>query len=224
MTHLDDDGDSASVEQSGSTLNVLLPEWVLQLRILAPVAGTLFAIVTSARARTVFILVALTGLSATTINELLTKGKSPAAIIIDDYLFETVLKPLGIAIFVGGLNAINELILLLFGTDRAVGIAPGSRPGAVDVPFVLVEPAIQGFLNIGLVVFNTVNVFNQSLAQDLEGVGLAAPLLVNFIWAMELTVIGAAVWFMISFIPVFNVRGIILALTALPRRAFRRLL
>lgn len=204
-------------EQEGGTLTIIFPQ---ELRQLISISDALVFIVKNP---TVFVVAALTGFTVDRVAFLLTQ-KSPVAILVDDYLFRTVLLPIGAAIFAGGLNAINEFILLLFGTDRAVGVAQGARPGLVDIPFVLVEPAIQGFLNIGLVVFNTVNVFNQSLAQDLEGVGLAAPLLVNFIWAMELTVIGAAIWFMISFIPVFNVRGIILALTALPRRAFRRLL
>lgn len=214
------DSDGANATFRDQTLTIALPDWVLALRPLAGIVNDLIFIVTRPR---VFIVVALTGLSAETVSRLLLE-KSAVAIIIDDYIFRTVLLPLGIELFVGGLNAIDEFILLSLGTDRRVGVAPGHQPGLADFPLVVAAPIAQSFLTFGLSVFNAVDVFNRSLARDLEGIGLAAPAFVNLIWAAELTAIGALIWVMLSFIPFFNVRGIMLSLTSLPRKALRRLL
>lgn len=172
---------------------------------------------------TAWIIAMLTSLTIHEAAQLL-QVKSPVAILIDDYLFQTVLLPIATELFISVFQMLDALILIGFGSDRQVGITPGSQPGIADLPIALITPFVFGIYQTALAVYTAVALFNETIASGLPGLGVLAPAFVTFLWAVEITVIGYVLWVMLAFIPVVNVRGVLLSLLSPFRRLSRRLL
>lgn len=202
----DDDGQlgpdrGVTITSDDGSATLTLPSWIFALR-------PLVALVNQPRA---FIVAAIVGIPIGEAAARLATGQSAAEIIVEDYIFQQLLLPLGAALFQAGVNLLFGIASLLFGPDLAVG-----RPvGLVDFPFAFSGPIAFAVQGVALELVGAVQAVNLTIASTLAPLGLAAPTFVTFIWVVEAGVFAWGAWILFSSvdIPVVNVKGYVLAVS-----------
>lgn len=216
-------GVEQTAEGSRLQYTVTLPGWLQALR---PLTGSVTQLLFAVRRPVIWVVAVLLGIPVTsfTISQLRNQTgplwtevvvplsvKGPIAVLLDDFLYRTVLLPFGIRVFTAGVNVLTGLVVFLFGPDLAVG-----RPvGLVDSPFALSGPiasTITGTAAVGITALH--NVF-LGIAVGLEPLGLAAPTVAAFLWAVVTGGFVWAVWTVIRTVdvPLINPVGFVLAVS-----------
>lgn len=200
-------GDSAEAtvtNQDGTTfIEISLPDWVLALRPLVQLV----------QHPQVWLVAAILGIS---FNEAFVRvriqGQSPVELIVEDYLFRQLLVPAGAAVFNLGVMLVNAVL----GFFELLASVPGR----------VVAPVVNLFVGIGLILFSLLQALNQMVAAGLEPFGLAAPVVVPALFALEVVIVAYAAWLAIQTVDLLTL-GIIDDVIDIGKAAtwpFRRLL
>lgn len=133
-------------------------------------------------------LVGLATLSATSAMALLAFAQNPVGFIRDiitELIFRDLLLPAFFGLVGIGVGLLNALITVGVGTDGQVGIAPGSFPGLADIPFLFSGPLAAAVQGAAVAAIGAIQSINAGVGAELAVLGIAAPTVVAFIWAIE---------------------------------------
>lgn len=138
----------------------------------------------------------------------LVTDQSVAEIVIGRYIFSSFLRPFAAEVFDAGNAVLRSLLFILFGSDYEVGISLGTTWGLVDIPIGLASK-LTTFIDNGITeLVLGIGAINQSIAAEVAGLGIAAPLIVAVVWALELSIVGLVLWTIVSSIDVPGVKAV----------------
>lgn len=140
---------------------------------------------------------------------------------ITQLVFRDFLLPLAAALFNGLVAVLAFFGRLTFGSDFAIGIAPGSAIGLLDIPFTFTGPIATAVTGTFRGVVDAIHGVFQGLG-SLEPLGLAAPTVVTGLWTLTFALGAWGAWILLSTIdlPFIDVKGFLLSVS----RPFRNLL
>lgn len=146
--------------------------------------------------------------------------------IIVGFIYDTFLYPLGESLWNAGVATVDALIILGFGSDRAIGVAGASSFGILDIPFVIIAPVVTIFTNLTSWTVGGINSLNNSVASFISGFGIAAPIIVNVMVIGEVAALVWLVWTTINLVdvPLIRVVDVVMAAMRPIRRLWRWLL
>jgi hypothetical protein len=142
-------------------------------------------------------------------------GESAIGILIDEYLFQTILLPAGVSLYELLLSAVGGVSTVVFGNDQQAGIT--------DIPMIVGEIIAGPFSELFGGAVGAVTEFNATVAQSVEPLGLAAPVFVTGLWAFEVFAALWITWTLLEAIPGVDVTDIAMSLTAPLRNILRGL-
>lgn len=150
-------------------------------------------------------------------------GENAISILIDEYLFRTVLGPIAVSLWEMMVGAVATLMGFIFGSDGSVGVSEGGTPGIVDLPLVLADLITGPVLGFTGGIADQIASLNASVAAAVEPLGLAAPVVVTGLWTFEVFAAMWLTWTLMEAIPGFDLTDILLSVTAPIRNIIRGL-
>lgn len=162
--------------------------WVTQLRVLttrptAWIVGTLVA-----------------GLSVDQAYARMQGGETAVELIVEQYIYAQLLRPALLSLWDGGLAIIDSIIVIILGSDGALGIAPGTTTGIADIPYLFLAPIAEVIVVAGTSITGVIGAVNASVADAIVPLGIAATPVVAFFWAAEIAVALWVLWIVINFL------------------------
>lgn len=153
------------------------------------------------------------GISLTQWNALTDIASDPRG-FVETIIFDTVIRPFaGFIVDAFGLVA-NALLIGAFGADKTP-FDPSSI-GLLDPPLLLGQIVIDALAPLGDSIIGTVSTWNQAIASIGAETGVLAPIIVPFLWLIELGIVIGVAWWIIRAIdfPVVDIDVIVSALFA----------
>lgn len=149
--------------------------------------------------------------------------KSAVAVILDDFLFRTILRPAARALFGAGVSAVDLILLTALGGNRQIGVGPGAGPGLVEWPIVIaivIANWITAAFEFGVGVLDSTI---SDIAAFVATAGLPAPIVSAGLWFGLLGVMALGGWILVRSVdvPFFDPVGFYLALTRPLRNLWR---
>lgn len=190
-----------------------LPDWVKDLRGLAT-------------RPTPWIVAALTAISIDKAEERLDEGESAVELIVEEYILGEIILPIARTVLDAGVAIIDGTIVVIFGTDRQVGISEGSSVGLTDLPFLVVDPFVSAVGGISGGLSGAVRGFNQGIVGSVSQLGIAAPIVTTFLSVTELAVFALLIYSITVSVDIPIIRAIpgLKAVTRPLRNIIRRFL
>lgn len=148
---------------------------------------------------------------------------APVGILVDEYLFQTILLPAAVSLWESMLGTVDTLSVIIFGGDRALGTTPGTTPGIADLPLVVADIIIAPIQAVFGDITGQIASMNASVAAAVEPLGLAAPMIVTGLWTLEIFAGLWLTWTLAEAIPGIDVTDIVLSYTAPIRNILRGL-
>lgn len=143
---------------------------------------------------------------------------------VETIIFDSVLKPVGESLWGAGVAFLDALLIIIYGGDRAIGIQDGTFIGLLDIPVLLVDPFVALANLTRDVVVVAIGSVNDAIASGFAAeLGIAAPPVVSFLWAVEIAGGAWLAWTAINSIdiPAVRVVGMAKVATKPLRNAFR---
>lgn len=138
-------------------------------------------------------------------------SESVTELIVEEYLFRSVLLPFAVGLFRGGVDILVQLLSILFGPDLEIG-----RPvGLADSPFALSGPVANTLKGLTLGVIGFIHNIILGVSATIAPLGLAAPTFSAFVWFVLVAVFVWGIYILFSTIdfPFINVKGFALAVS-----------
>lgn len=140
-------------------------------------------------------------------------GENPISILIDEYLFRTILLPVAGSLWAMLTGAVATVQVIIYGD--------GDTAGIVDLPTILGDVVAAPFTALFGTFVDGIASFNAMVASSVEPLGIVAPIFVTGLWAFEVFAALWILWTLLELIPGVDVTDIALSLTA-PVRNFIR--
>lgn len=143
------------------------------------------------------------------------------------FIYDSVLEPFARTVWDTGIAFLDAGIVVAFGTDRAIGVEDGSVYGLLDIPFVILSPAVGFIANLTTTATTSVESVNSSVAQVIGAqFPIMGPVVYGGFWAFEISAAAWLAWLALNTIdiPLVRVSGALRTASSPARRLFRWLL
>lgn len=164
-----------------------------------------------------WIIYVLTGgwVSYSVASDRIQAGESPISILVDEYLFQTVLLPAALSLWGMLLGAVAAVQVVIYGNEQQAGI--------VDLPTIVGDVVARPFAAFFGGIVGGISSFNASVASSVEPLGIAAPIFVTGLWTFEVFAALWLTWTLLEAVPGIDVTDIVLSYTAPIRNLIRGL-